>query len=304
VAHIRVQREVDALCERGEYGEPASVERMRWQHCEFYRGAPARWLRVAHERGDLGMEPGAFRSDPRHDVSVGRHVPPSSAHVADFMGYFASKYRFAGLGTSSRIVAMAAAHHRLNCIHPFVDGNGRVSRLMSHAMAHAAGIGAHGLWSISRGLARGLSAPAEYKAMMDAADARRTSRLDGRGNLSEAALTGFVTWFCRVALDQLSFMSGLFAFDALSARLTTYVQKTLALGAEADALAQEALRRGKVARGEAARITGRPERTARVILGRLLDAGPLRSETPKGAARLNFGVASAAELFPRLFIGG
>ncbi|WP_404478316.1 Fic family protein [Novosphingobium sp. BL-52-GroH] len=25
-------------------------------------------------------------------------------------------------------------------MHPFPDGNGRVSRLMSHAMAHAAGI--------------------------------------------------------------------------------------------------------------------------------------------------------------------
>jgi Fic family protein len=171
-------------------------------------------------------------------------------------------------------------------------------------MSHAAGTGAHGLWSISRGLARGLSAPAEYKAMMDAADAPRTSRLDGRGNLSESALLSFMSWFCHVALDQLTFMSGLFAFDALSARLTTYVQKTLALGEGADALAQEVLRRGEVALGEAARITGRPERTARVILGKLMDAGLLRSETPKGALRLNFGVESAAELFPRLFIGG
>ena len=33
-------------------------------------------------------------------------------------------------------MAIAAAHHRFNYIHPFPDGNGRVSRLMSHAMAH------------------------------------------------------------------------------------------------------------------------------------------------------------------------
>jgi Fic family protein len=101
---------------------------MRWLYCEFYRGAPARWLRVAHERGDFAMEPGAFRSDPRHDVSLGRHVPPSSACVADFMGYFASKYRFEGLGTSSRIVAMAAAHHRLNYIHPTAMSRSAVKR--------------------------------------------------------------------------------------------------------------------------------------------------------------------------------
>jgi len=74
------------------------------------------------------MEPGAFRRDPRHDVSLGRHVPPSSACVADFMGYFASKYRFEGLGTSSRIVAMAAAHHRLNYIHPTAMSRSAVKR--------------------------------------------------------------------------------------------------------------------------------------------------------------------------------
>ena len=65
---------------------------------------------------------------------------------------------------------MAAAHHRLNYIHPFLDGNGRVSRLMSHAMALSAGIGAHGLWSVSRGLARGLTSRGDYKRMMDHAD--------------------------------------------------------------------------------------------------------------------------------------
>ena len=83
---------------------------------------------------------------------------------------------------------MAAAHHRLNYIHPFPDGNGRVSRLMSHAMALKAGIGAHGLWSVSRGLARGLDSGREYKTWMDRADTPRQGDLDGRGNLSRRAL--------------------------------------------------------------------------------------------------------------------
>ncbi|MDF3153382.1 Fic family protein [Mesorhizobium sp. XAP10] len=55
-------------------------------------------------------------------------------------------------------------------MHPFPDGNGRVSRLMSHAMALEAGIAAHGLWSISRGLARGVKSRTDYKRMMDHAD--------------------------------------------------------------------------------------------------------------------------------------
>jgi hypothetical protein len=74
------------------------------------------------------------------------------------------------MGKAGRIIAMAAAHHRFNYIHPFADGNGRVSRLMSHAMAWKADVAAHGLWSISRGLARGLNSRSEYNQMMDLAD--------------------------------------------------------------------------------------------------------------------------------------
>ena len=53
-----------------------------------------------------------------------------------------SRYRLATMGKAGRIMAIAAAHHRLNFIHPFPDGNGRVSRLMSHAVALSAEIGA------------------------------------------------------------------------------------------------------------------------------------------------------------------
>jgi len=62
---------------------------------------------------------------------------------------------------------------------------------MSHAMAHTAVIGAHGLWSVSRGLARGLESRDEYKRMMDYADSPRRNDLDGRGNLSLLALKEF-----------------------------------------------------------------------------------------------------------------
>lgn len=38
--------------------------------------------------------------------------------------------RYHGAG---KLVAMAAAHHRLMWIHPFLDGNGRVARLFTEA---------------------------------------------------------------------------------------------------------------------------------------------------------------------------
>ena len=202
-AHVRVQCEVDAGYAAGDMPEPASEEFIRWLHREFYRDAPPEMLRIANadQSVSFDMAPGEYRSLPMHDVSVGRHVPPSGERVTAFMAHFSSRYRFRHLGQGSRIVAMAASHHRLNYVHPFPDGNGRVSRLMSHAMAHAAGIGAGGLWSISRGLARGLESRGEYKLQMDAADMPRQGSLDGRGNLSLRALLGFIETLRGAARD-------------------------------------------------------------------------------------------------------
>src|SRR2546423_13109889 len=134
---------------------------------------------------------------------------------------------------------------------------------MSHAMGYSAGIAAHGLWSISRGLARGLKSRGEYKTMMDRADAPREGDLDGRGNLSRAALIEFTRWFLEVALDQVNFMASLFDIQTLAKRLRTPVERSETLKGEAAALLEAALMFGEIERGAAPRITGLPERTAR-----------------------------------------
>jgi len=304
-AHVRVQAELDRQAAEGKLPDPASVDFLRWLHLEFYKGAPDDLLRIKEGGREFGMQPGQWRSKPEHDNAVGRHVPPSSGRVADFMAYFEKRYCFEKLGPASRIIATAAAHHRFNYIHPFPDGNGRVSRLMSHAMAHKAGIGAHGLWSISRGLSRGLSPGPdgrdEYKKMMDAADTPRQGDLDGRGNLSLKALNEFVVWFLKVCVDQVKFMSDLFDIDTLAKRLGTYVDRNDQLKPEAKRLLEEALIRGEFERGEIERITGLPERTARRVLSSVIDAGLLASTTEKGPVSLRFPDDALEILFPRLY---
>lgn len=205
------------------------------------------------------------------------------------------------MGRAARLIAFAVAHHRFNYIHPFPDGNGRVSRLMSHAMSHRSGIGAHGLWSISRGLARGLADRTEYKALMDAADAPRYGDLDGRGNLSLSALTEFVAWFLEVALDQVRFMSEQFDLDNLTRRLRRYVERDDRIRREVADLLVEAAIRGEFERGEARRITGLSERSARRAVAESIELGLLASETSKGALSLRFPQHLAEDLFPRLF---
>jgi Fic family protein len=300
-AHVRLQAEIDSKAEQNALPEPASSDFLRWLHREFYRDAPEEMLRIHSNNRDLIMTPGEWRSLPAHDVSVGRHQSPSSGVVGTFMDYFAQRYRFASLGKAGRILAIPASHHRFNYIHPFADGNGRVSRLMSHSMCHLAGIGAQGLWSVSRGLARGLESRGEYKRMMDHADMPRQGDRDGRGNLSERALVDFVLWFLRVCLDQVTFMAGLFQIDTLASRLRLYVDRSQTLKKEAARLLEEALVRGQIERGDVPRITGLPERTARRVFNDVLAAGLLASETPKGPVSLRFPAESLDILFPRLF---
>jgi Fic family protein len=300
-AHIRVQREIDCLHAAGKLPEPASLAFLQWLHREFYRDADEAMLTVTSPCGPTLLIPGQLRS-PGQDVVVGRHVPPAPEVLPEFMEHFAKRYAFdrPPAGNGSRMIAMAAAHHRFNFIHPFLDGNGRVSRLMSHAMAQAAGIGAYGLWSVSRGLARGLESRQEYKGMLDAADTRRRGDYDGRGNLSLGALTDFITWFLRICLDQIDFMGRLFDLDNLTARLAAYVSRAGLRPEAADLLAQ-VVAHGQIARGEVPRFTGLKQRTARALLAHCLASGILASDTPKGPVYLHVPTKALDVVFPELF---
>jgi Fic family protein len=300
-AHVRVQTAIDQMSQDGTLPPATSADFIQWIHSEFYRDAAPAMLALKNESRKIVMVPGQWRSKPEHDNAVGRHLPPSSERVTDFMRYFEQRYNLSHFGTAGRIMAIPPAHHRLNYIHPFPDGNGRVSRLMSHAMAHQTGIGAHGLWSISRGLARGLESRGEYKRMMDLTDMPRQRDLAGRGNLSLKALKEFVLWFLKVCLDQVQFMSGLFDLNELKQRLRTLVERSSALKPQAAALLEEALMRGEFERGEGARITGLPERTARRVLTEVTELGLLASATPKGPVSLRFPDSALEELFPRLY---
>ena len=301
-AHIRLQEIIDAEHAAGSLADPVSVDIIQRLHRDFYLGAPEPMLRITGNGKDFLMMPGDFRNDPGQDVVVGRHLPPSSAVVASFMEYFSQRYAFTRLSAAQRILGLPAAHHRLNYIHPFPDGNGRVSRLVSHAMALKAGIGAHGLWSISRGLARGLEDAGEYKRMMDHADTSRQGDLDGRGNLSQSALADFSIWFLKICLDQVRFMSELFDIDGLAGRLRAYAGIT-GFRTEAATLLTEIFHRGEIARGDVQVITSLRERTARTLLADLLKDGILASNSEKGVVFLRFPVEKRDLLFPRLFAG-
>ena len=300
-AHVTVQRRIDEMHRAGKLPPPTSIEFLTWVHRAFYEEMPEEFRFVEHPNETCEeIVPGHMREEGDTEVEVGRHQPPSSARVSAFMVHFDKRFRIAERSASGRIISIASAHHRLNYIHPFPDGNGRVSRLMSHAMALKAGIGGQGLWSVSRGLARGLKDRDEYKQMMDHADSPRRGDRDGRGNLSEAALKDFCAWFLKVVLDQISFSTELFDLAGLERRYRRLVEDVVDDKRASDLVAA-VLRHGSLERGEAKFVLKTSERTARNTLRKLTDAGFLASASPKTPVRLAFPLDYRERLFPNLF---
>jgi Fic family protein len=302
-AHIDVQQLVEQRLADDPGLRITDIEFLRFLHRGFYERMPEEWRKVRDVDGtrERTVIPGKLRED---EVDVGRHVPPPPAVLPRFLERFSQVYDPDRLKGLDQVIAIAASHHRLLWIHPFLDGNGRIARLFTDAYLRRAGLRGHGLWTASRGLARQRS---RYFEALAAADAERWNDYDGRGARSEAALAAFCEFFLGLCLDQVRFMKGLLALDGLIARIQGYVARRAAggLGAklplEAGRLLTEALLRGEVARGEAARITGSSERTARRILNALTGEKLLLSDTPKGPVRLGLAMHAVGYYFPQLF---
>lgn len=137
-------------------------------------------------------------------------------------------------------------------------------------------------------------------SMKDMADMPSQGDLDGKGNLSLKALNSFIVWFLDICIDQITFMLQLFYLDCLSARLSKYCDKQ-GWKPEAFTVLEMVLIKGEISRGDASRINGLKERTAKTLLSSLLENGILGSDSPKGLVSLRFPAESLDRLFPDLF---
>ncbi|TAK54925.1 MAG: Fic family protein, partial [Gammaproteobacteria bacterium] len=293
-AHIEVQRWIDG---GGLAGRSSTVEGIKEVHRRFCSLLPADLLFVEDPATMERVEivPGELRS---RDVQVGRHLVISPPAVGRFLERFENVY--AGLGKTETILATAAAHHRLVWIHPFLDGNGRVARLMSHATMLAA-LDTGAVWSVARGLARNVQ---EYKSHLTACDQPRRNDLDGRGPLSEESLAGFTRFFLTVCLDQVTFMEALVQPDELRTRILLWAEEEIRLTRlppRSGTVLEAVLYRGELPRGDAAGVVGTGERQARRVVSALLDRGVLVAAGTRAPLRLTFPAALASRWMPGLF---
>jgi len=294
-AHISVQAWIDKGGLKG--GEALTSDGIREVHRRFCELLPEDllWVEDLASKDRVRLVPGELR---RRDVRVGTHIAVSPGALPRFLTRFTDIYSH--LGKTESILSSAATHHRLLWMHPFVDGNGRVARLMSHALLLEQ-LDTGSVWSASRGLARNVQ---EYKTLLANCDQPRRNDLDGRGTLSEEALAEFTRFFLTACIDQVAFMESLVQPDRLRARIVLWAEEEVRVGdlpAKSGSILEAVLYRGELPRGDADAVVGTGARQARRIVAALVEKGVLVSDNPRSPLRLAFPAALVSRWMPGLF---
>ncbi len=116
------------------------------------------------------------------------------------------------------------------------------------------------------------------------ADGPRRGDLDGRGNLSQAALIEFCRFFLSICVDQVEYMQSILEPSELARRIEIHVEEEVRAGRLPKGsfpLLREALFGGAFERGQAPSLIGYKERMARKVLSRWLELGLLVSLVQK-----------------------
>lgn len=302
-AHVLTERKFMALLECDPGLDVCSADVLSRLHATFYSHLPADHLTTHHAGGftDILVMPGNLRDG---EVSVDgwtQHGPSSDAlprHMAIFRDAFTPR-AFHG---DEKLIAAAISHHRLTWLHPFRDGNGRISRLHTGLYLAAINVNQCNLWSLSRGFSRNKDG---YMLTLRATDS--PERVNDRAFFDETLTADFCRFFFEICLDQISFMRNLLRLEEIDRRIEWLVQATITtrekdLAPEAERLLRAVFREGTVPRGRIAEIVNMPERTARRrVTAPLERLSLLASETPKGPVALGMPGEALPFLFPSLF---
>ena len=274
-------------------------------HKEFYQRVPDSLWIIKDEQGNAvdRVVPGEWRARP---VIVGQHIPPAAEDLAALMVKFCETYNPQKFSGDRKVIALMAAHHRFAWIHPFIDGNGRVGRLLTDAALKAIGLESYGAWCLSRGLAR---SAVQYKNLLANADAVRQGDYDGRGNLTEKGLMSFCNYMLDTAIDQVIYVSELLDLAKIRQRIESYIVArnddrvagiSAPLKSTASLILYTAFQQGEIDRAQALELCAMPERSARRLLSQLKSEGLLSETSSKSPLRWEIAEHAEPWYFPNL----
>jgi Fic family protein len=300
MAHVATQRQITARLGDSDWN-PTTVDALRWMHAEFIRHLPddMLWVESPERTTRIHIIPGELRAGR---VTVGHLDPPLHSALPRLLTEFALQYGKHGNASPASLAKIAAAHHRLLWIHPFYDGNGRITRLMTDAMLERAGVGCSGLWRISRGFARRVT---DYKRLLQNADAPRQGSLDGRGNLSQQTLDDWCSFVIACAKDQIGFMRDIIRPENLADRIRSWAKDAFPRSdhGRISLLLTMVMQNGEISRATAAMVLGVTDRQVRNVIDELVQHGVVATE-PRGPLRPAISMQVVPRWFPDLFPHG
>ncbi|MCX6051249.1 MAG: Fic family protein [Campylobacterales bacterium] len=298
LAHIKTQEYVEEYCSSKNL--VISREFIKSIHREFYSAdGMEKFLEIKSDAQTIIMQRGEFRET---SVEVANHVAPSFDKIDSIFNYFEKEYQkiYVNNTKAMKLLGALSSHHRLVYIHPFLDGNGRVSRLHLDAMLFAMDLDGYGLWNISRGLARDVKG---YQQYLSLADMIKQGATDGGGELSLRGLQYYLKYMLEVALDQITFMSKSLSLSTLNHRMNTFVELSqkgmysiAPLPKYSEMLFSALLIKGEVQRGEVEKIISKSKKSAYTLVKTLLDMEYLESDSPRGALKLKLNTFFASKL--------
>lgn len=310
IAHMQVEEEFEAIAPGVSWDAMFEQKWISSIHTSLYSKLDDESLIILDEGGKQcgQMAPGAIRST---NVKVGAHWAPEFADVPALMEHFYFRYGQPHYRDATKIVVAGASMHRLSWIHPFPDGNGRVSRLHNHILLSHLGL-TGGLWSPMRGLARRQQ---EYYGALHQADLPRRNDTDGRGALSSKGLADFVTFWVEVCLDQVRFMAQLLSLQTMETRYVSLALQFLHDYGKGPILhhrsklspdllgraLHQLFKTGRLDRGAFKAMLDTSDRTASRVISKLQEQRLIFSPSKSAPLEPRFPFASFRFLFPGLW---
>lgn len=302
VAHVQTQRFIQSYASEHNVIDRNFIKEI---HQYFYSSkGMEKFTELKQENEFVKMMPGEFRT---RDVQVGNHIAPSSDLINTVFNFYEKEYSsvFKSATKAIKLLATLSSHHRLVYLHPFLDGNGRVSRLHLDAMFLSIQLEGYGLWNISRGIARDVK---EYQHHLSYADMKQQGATDGRGELSLRGLEGYLKYMLEIALDQIEFMGNGLRLDKMNDKIRKFVKfsqegmfyKQEPLPKYSELLFSHLLLNGELERKYVPSAIGKSVSTATKLVSTLTKMGYIESEHSKAPLHLKVNSFFASQIIPEL----
>ena len=293
VAHVKLHEWLD---QSSLHGKVTTINIIQEIHRKFYEKLSHSALELQYPNSDKieTIIPGEFRHNL---VEVGGYVAVHPNAIQNFMKRFEQVYSI--LDSTEILLSLAAIHHRFLWIHPFLDGNGRVARLMTQKILQDS-LNCDAIWSLSRGLAQQKQ---NYMNHLVQCDMQRRNDLDGVGNLSEEAMLKFTQFMYDTCLNQIQFILDCVAKKNITKQIQHWFEEkrqteTLPIGSLE--IIMLLLNLGELTKSEIIRHTGISEQTVKSITDALENTGVITIDSNKNLCGIQITADIARYWFPDL----